>query len=188
MNNTPLEQSLDQPLEQPLDQPLDQPLEQPLDTSDKLGFPDGLYQYVLKMCFFHPICIGAAFYYGNNLAGILATALSLSSINYWKYPLISSPRRVIDMITAFTVVGYHIYLSLFTKNLLLCAGPLICGALMYPLSLWLCKNNHIKSAVFCHCNLHILVICGAVLTYRDNYMYSSIKNQEQNYSSTIQDL
>ncbi len=172
----------------PLDEPLDEPLEQRLDTSDKLGFPDGLYQYVLKMCFFHPICIGAAFYYGNPLAGTLAIALSLSSINYWKYPLISSPRRVIDMITAFSVVGYHIYLSLFTQNKLLCAGPLICGALMYPLSLWLIKNNHIKFAVFCHCNLHILVICGAVLTYRDYYMYPSLKNQEQISSFTIKDL
>jgi predicted membrane channel-forming protein YqfA (hemolysin III family) len=61
-------------------------------------------------------------------------------------------------------------LSLFTNNKLLCAGTMICGSLMYPISLWFHKNNYIKYAAYSHCVLHGLVIAGATLTYRDHYL------------------
>ena len=139
----------------------------PSNLKDELSYPEGLYQYILKMCVFHPINIVSGFYYGNKIGGTMGIMLMASSINFWRYPLRKSMRRSIDMVIAFTTVPYHIYLSLFTKNKLLCAGPMICGSLMYPISVWLEKKKYLKSAVFCHCALHGLVIAGATLTYRD---------------------
>lgn len=137
---------------------------------NNLSYPDGLYQYILKMCAFHPINIVAGFYYGNKIGGTMGIMLMASSINFWRYPLKKSVRRYSDMIIAFITVPYHIYLSLFTKNKLLCAGPMICGSLMYPISVWLERKQYIKSAVFCHCALHGLVVTGATMIYRDNFL------------------
>ncbi len=147
----------------------------PLETSplsDDLAYPDGIYQYILKMCFFHPINIIAGFYYGNPIGGTMGLVLCMTSINYWRNPLMNSARRYIDMAIAFIAVPYHIYLSLFTTDKLLCAGTIILGALAYPFSIWLEQKKYIKTAAFFHCVLHGLVIAGATLTYRDYYIYS----------------
>ncbi len=147
----------------------------PLDDSppsDELAYPDGIYQYILNMCFFHPINIIAAFYYGNPICGTMGIVLSITSVNYWRNPLMNSTRRYIDMVVAFIAVPYHIYLSLFTTNKLLCAVPIISGALAYPFSIWLEQKKYIKTAAFFHCVLHGLVIFGATMTYRDYYIYS----------------
>ncbi len=147
----------------------------PLDDSppsDELAYPDGIYQYILNMCFFHPINIIAAFYYGNPICGTMGIVLSITSVNYWRNPLMNSTRRYIDMVVAFIAVPYHIYLSLFTTNKLLCAVPIISGALAYPFSIWLEQKKYIKTAAFFHCVLHGLVIFGATMTYRDYYLYS----------------
>ena len=82
------------------------------EKDDELGYPDGIYQKLFKICYIHPIGIFAGIYYGSPLATILSIMLSLTSINYWRYPLITSIRRTIDMIVAFTAISYHIYLSL----------------------------------------------------------------------------
>ena len=89
-----------------------------------LGYPDGIYQYIFKMCFLHPINIYAGFYYGNFIGGAMGLALFGSSLNYWRHPLIDSYRRTVDMVVVFIVVPYHIYLS---TNRLLCTGPLVFG-------------------------------------------------------------
>ena len=141
-------------------------------SDSDLSYPNGLYQYILKMCACHPINIIAGFYYGNKIGGTMGIMLMASSINYWRHPLKKSMRRYSDMVIAFITVPYHIYLSLFTQNKLLCAGPMICGSLMYPLSIWLDKNKYIKSAVFCHCVLHGLVVTGTAMTYKDYFLNS----------------
>jgi len=142
------------------------------DLSHKeLAYPDGIYQYILKMCCFHPINIFAGFYYGNPLGGTMGVLLLMTSVNYWRKPLMNSARRYIDMAVAFTTVPYHMYLSLFTTNKLLCAVPIVTGALSYPFSIWLQKKNYIKTAAFFHCVLHGLTIAGVTLTYRDYYLY-----------------
>ena len=142
------------------------------DLSHKeLAYPDGIYQYILKMCCFHPINIFAGFYYGNPLGGTMGVLLLMTSVNYWRKPLMNSVRRYIDMAVAFTTVPYHMYLSLFTTNKLLCAVPIVTGALSYPFSIWLQKKNYIKTAAFFHCVLHGLTIAGVTLTYRDYYLY-----------------
>ena len=38
---------------------------------NNLSYPDGLYQYILKMCAFHPVNIVAGFYYGNKIGGTM---------------------------------------------------------------------------------------------------------------------
>lgn len=141
-------------------------------SNDELAYPDGIYQYILNMCFFHPINIIAGFYYGNPIGDTMGLLLCMTSINYWRNPLMKSARKYVDMAVAFIAVPYHIYLSLFTTNKLLCAGTMISGAIAYPVSVWLEQKKYIKTAAFFHCVLHGLVIAGATLTYRDYYIYS----------------
>ena len=116
---------------------------------------------------FAPINICAGFYYRNFIGGAMGVALCATSLNYWRYPLINSKRRIIDMIVAFIAVPYHIYLSINTTNPLLCAGPLVFGSLMYPVSKVFCKYEYFGYGAACHCLLHLSVIAGATLTYRD---------------------
>ena len=85
--------------------------------SNELAYPDGIYQYIYKMCFLHSINIFGGFYYGHKIGGTMGVFLCATSINYWKYPLKSSNRRTIDMIVANICVPYHIYISFFTKDI-----------------------------------------------------------------------
>ena len=140
--------------------------------SNELAYPDGIYQYIYKMCFLHSINIFGGFYYGHKIGGTMGVFLCATSINYWKYPLKSSNRRTIDMIVANICVPYHIYISFFTKNKLLCSTPLLLGASMYPTSIIINKYKYQKTAAVCHCLLHLFVIIGATLTYRDYYLQS----------------
>ena len=48
---------------------------------DNLGYPDGIYQYIFKMCFLHPINISAGFYYGNPIGGAMGLALFGTSLS-----------------------------------------------------------------------------------------------------------
>ena len=138
--------------------------------SDELGYPDGIYQYVYRMCFLHSINISASIYYGHRTGGIMGIMLFGSSINYWRHPLINSKRRTFDIIVANICVPYHIYLSLFTKNKLLCSGTLLLGTSMFPISIIFNKNKKYKVGAICHCLLHLFVILGATFTYRDYYL------------------
>ena len=149
------------------------------DTDVDLGYPDGLYQNVFKVCFIHPFCIFAGAYYNSPIATILATMLSMTSFNYWRYPLVKSIRRIIDMIVAFTAIPYHIYLSLSTTNRLLCTGLLLLGSIMYPISLIFNKWQYHHIGCICHCLLHVFVSMGAIFTYRDYYI------RKKNASSTL---
>ena len=112
----------------------------------------------------HPINIYAGFYYGNFIGGAMGVALFGTSLNYWRYPLINTKRRTVDMIVAFIAVPYHIYLS---TNRLLCTGPLVFGSVMYPVSKVFYRYNYFGYGAACHCLLHLSVIAGATLTYRD---------------------
>jgi len=144
-------------------------ISQPIDTRDELTYPDGIYQNIFNVCFLHYINIFAGFYYENPIGGILGIMLFSSSVNYWRYPMINSSRRYIDIIIACIAVSYHIYLSFFTQNRLLCTGLLLLGISMYPFNIWLYNQQYITYSAICHCLVHIFIIMGATLTYRDYY-------------------
>ena len=148
------------------------------EKDDELGYPDGIYQKLFKVCYIHPIGIFAGLYYGSPLATILSIMLSLTSINYWRYPLITSIRRTIDMIVAFTAISYHIYLSLSTENKILCMGLLILGAMMYPISLVINTYGYHQIGYIFHCLIHVFVSMGAVFTYRDYYIRRNSEAQK----------
>jgi hypothetical protein len=152
------------------------------EKDEELGYPDGIYQKVFKICCIHPIGVLAGVYYSSSIATILATVLatmlSLSSINYWRNPLVSSIRRTIDMIVAFTAISYHIYLSLSTTNKILCLGLILLGAMMYPISLVINHCGYHQIGYIFHCLIHVFVMIGAIFTYRDYYIRK--KNAELN--------
>ena len=104
---------------------------------------------------------------GIPLAGAMGVALFGTSLNYWRYPLVKSYRRTIDIVVAFISVPYHIYLSSKTTNKLLCMGPLVFGSAMYPVSILSCKYKYFGTGAFCHCFLHLSVIAGVSFTYWD---------------------
>jgi len=120
--------------------------------------------------FVHPTHIHTGFYYGMNKCGVMGLALYATSLNYWRYPLMNSTRRTIDMIVAKSSIAYHLYLSFYTSNKLITTLPMSIGSGLYFVSLYLDKKKYVKSAALCHCLLHILVSIGASLTYRDYYL------------------
>ncbi len=139
--------------------------------SDILGYPDGVYQYIFNTAlFFQPTHIYTGFYYGMNKCGLMGIALYVTSLNYWRYPLLNSTRRTVDMIVAKSSIAYHLYLSLYTSNKLITTLPMSIGSGLYFISLYLEKKKYVKTAACCHCLLHILVSIGASLTYRDYYL------------------
>ena len=139
----------------------------------ELAFPDGLYQYVYNMCYLHSINIYAAMYYGNTIGGTMGILLCFSSFNYWRYPLLISKRRTFDIIVENIAVPYHIYISFYTKNKMLCSGTTILGSVMFPISILFYKHKYYKIATLCHCLLHLFIILGATFTYRDYYLQNN---------------
>lgn len=138
--------------------------------SSYLAYPNGIYQYIFNVALLvHPTHIYAGFYYGMNTCGLLGLALFATSLNYWRYPLVNSARRTVDMIVAKSSIAYQLYLSLYTCNKLVTTVPISVGSCLYIVSFRLYDTKYIKSAALCHCLLHILVSIGASLTYRDYY-------------------
>ena len=141
-------------------------------SDNDLGYPNGIYQYIHKMCFLHSINISAGLYYNHKVGATMSIMICFTSFNYWRYPLIKSKRRTFDICVANICVPYHIYISLFTKNKLLCSGLLLLGATMYPISIFInTKYKKPKIGAICHCLLHLFVILGASFTYRDYYLH-----------------
>ena len=139
-----------------------------------LSMPEGIYQYIFTTALLlHPTHIYAGFYYGMKRCGIMGLALYATSLNYWRYPLIKSMRRKVDMIVAHSTIAYHLYLSLYATNKLQTMVPLFVGSSMYGCSLFFSKKMWHKTSAFCHWLLHVLVSVGATLTYRDYYLHGA---------------
>jgi len=135
-----------------------------------LGYPDGIYQYIFRTALFvQPTHIFTGFYYGMNHCGLMGIALYITSLNYWRYPLLNSYRRTVDMMVAKSSIAYHLYLSIYTSNKFITTLPICVGSGLYFVSLYLEKKKYIKTAAMCHCLLHTLVSIGASFTYRDKW-------------------
>ena len=136
----------------------------------ELGYPSGLYQYIFYTALFlHPTHIYAGFYYEMNEGGLMGVALYATSLNYWRFPVMKSYRRTIDMIVAQTTIAHHLYLSFYTANRLYTTLPFLLGIGFYLLSFYLYKKKHVKCAAVCHCLLHTLVSMGASMLYKEHY-------------------
>ncbi len=142
--------------------------------SDNLCYPDGVYQWIFRTTIvLHPTNIFTAFYYRMNICGIMGVALYMTSLNYWRYPLLNSIRRKIDMTVAKISVGYHLYVSWYTTNRYLTFLPISLGTSLYFVSFFLEKKKYIKTAALIHCFFHFLVSVGASLTYRDYFLQNA---------------
>ncbi len=131
-----------------------------------LGFPEGLYEYVYYTSFFQLTHIYTGVKYKKYHCAFMGIMLLGTSLNYWRYPLLKSTRRTIDMIVAQSTIAYHGYLALFCTNTpLLCSTFIGTGSLMYPISLFASSRGYINTGVLCHCLVHILVSMGASITY-----------------------
>jgi hypothetical protein len=140
-----------------------------------LSCPEGIYQYIFyTSLFIHPTHIYTGFYYGMNKCGFMGVGLYFTSLNYWRYPVINSYRRTIDLIVAKSSIAYHLYLSLFTKNKLITTLPISIGSGLYFIGCYLGNKKYVKTSAFFHCLLHLFVSIGASLTYRDYYLQNNI--------------
>ena len=133
-----------------------------------LAYPDGIYQYVFRTALFvGPTHIFTGLYYNMRKCALMGFALYATSLNYWKYPLLNSYARTIDMVVAKCSIAYHLYLSFYTSNMLLTTLPICVGSGLYFVSMYLEKNMWTKTATLCHCMLHVLVSIGATYIYSD---------------------
>jgi len=135
----------------------------------ELAFPDGIYQYVYSNLFLHTIHIIIGFYCNMYLCSTGAIIIFITSINYWKKPVIKSFARKIDMTCVFIIVPYHYYLSFYTTNKIVSSGMMTIGILNYPLSIYFHNIQYIKTSALCHCLLHIFVSIGCSFMYHNYY-------------------
>ena len=136
----------------------------------ELAFPDGIYQYVYSNLFLHTIHISIGFYCNMYLCSTGAIIILMTSINYWKKPVITSFARKIDMICVFIIVSYHYYLSFYTTNKIVSSGMMTIGILNYPLSIYFHNIQYIKTSALCHCLLHTFVSIGCSFMYYNYYI------------------
>ena len=108
----------------------------------ELGYPSGIYQCIFYTALFlHPTHIYAGFYYEMTSCGLMGVALYATSLNYWRFPVIKSYRRTIDMVVTKTSIAYHIYLSVYTTNRMYTTMPFLLGIGFYLLSFYLYKKK-----------------------------------------------
>ena len=136
----------------------------------ELAFPDGIYQYIYSIVFLHPINIIIGFYCNMYLCSTGAIIIFITSINYWKAPLIKSFARKLDMTCVFIIMPCHYYLSFYATNKIVSSGMMTIGILNYPLSLYLHSIHYVKTAAMCHCLLHIFVSIGCCFMYYNYYI------------------
>lgn len=130
--------------------------------------PDA-YRMVLKTCFLQPIPISISIYYEMYLCTLMGVVILFTSLNYWRYPLKSSYRRTIDIISVNSIVPYQLYLSFYT-NCMLSALIIVIGILMYPVSNYFQSNyKYVKLSAFFHCLMHILIGIGVSIMYKSYY-------------------
>ena len=137
---------------------------------EELAYPSGIYQCSFyPALFLHPTHIYIGFSCGMTSCTLMGVALYATSLNYWRFPLMSSRRRTIDTVVAKSSIAYHLYLSLHTTNRVLTTLPILTGSGLYVASFYLYEKKYVKSAAVCHCLLHALVSIGASMTYKDYY-------------------
>ena len=133
-------------------------------------FPDGIYQYLYSILVFHIIHIILGFYYNMYLCSTGAIIIFMTSINYWKKPVIKSFARKVDIVCVCIIVPYHYYLSFYTTNKIVSSGIMTIGILNYLLGVYFYNIQYIKTSAMCHCLLHIFVSIGCSFMYHDYYI------------------
>ena len=129
-----------------------------------LSYPEGIYNWLFFVCFIHPIHIIFAIYYKFYLCCFIDIILFITSLNHWKYPLLNSHKRYIDIYIAMLVISYHYYLSI-VNYIVISIILMSIGIVLYPINTYLYNYNYIKLSALCHCFLHILISLGACFIY-----------------------
>ena len=138
-----------------------------------LSYPEGIYNWIFLICFIHPIHIVFAIYYKFYLCCFIDILLFITSLNHWKYPLLKSKNRYIDIYTAILAISYHYYLSII-YYISISTILMSIGILLYPFNTYLYNYNYIKLSALCHCLLHILISLGACFIYIYLYNFNII--------------
>ena len=105
------------------------------------------------------LCALIASYNNLNHIFLIDLLLFITSINYWRYPL-KDYRRILDMLTVFIVILFHI-------NIININYFLIIPILLLYISCKIINNYNITSLM--HCLMHILVVILFITNY--DYYY-----------------
>ena len=120
----------------------------------EFAYPSGIYQCIFYTALFlHPTHIYVGFSCGMTSCALMGVALLATSLNYWRYPVICSRRRTIDMVVAKSSIAYHLYLSLYTTNRVLTTLPILTGSGLYVASFYLYEKKYVN----------MLGICGSAM-------------------------
>ena len=106
------------------------------------------------------LCALIASYNNLNHIFLIDLLLFITSINYWRYPL-KDYRRILDMLTVFIVILFHI-------NIININYILIVPIMLLYISCKIINNYNITSLM--HCLMHILVVILFITNY-DYYYY-----------------
>ena len=105
------------------------------------------------------LCALIASYNNLNHIFLIDLLLFITSINYWRYPL-KDYRRILDMLTVFIVILFHI-------NIINIHYILIVPIMLLYISCKIINNYNITSLM--HCLMHILVVILFITNY--DYYY-----------------
>ena len=124
------------------------------------------YKYIYYLSYFHFIHILYGYYKEQYLCAFFDTIVMITSLNYWRLPLLNSKRRIIDILCSVLNVIYHIYLATYINDLL------IYFFIFFPIIVWFLEFSIKDDCIFncylitfMHCILHIFFSIAVMLIY-----------------------
>lgn len=110
-------------------------------------------------------------YTGHNELSIVPLSVYISSMIYWHNPIKYSWRRYLDMTVVLSGLGYQVYSSRNSKNLMYYYPVLFLGMTCFPLSTYVRKKypdvhiGPIWGTTLLHCMVHIIGNIANIILY-----------------------
>ena len=125
----------------------------------------GYYKYIYYLSFCHPIHIIFTYIHERYLCCFLNILLMMSSINYWKYPILKSINQYIDFFVVFLNIIHYLYIYYLSQNILLTfILPLI--AIIYLIEEYYLTYKDYTKITILHSLIHIFTsITSCIICY-----------------------
>ncbi len=125
-----------------------------------LVYPQKFVKYMLVyiVCA-HPVPILVAYSNGFLYTSLVNALLMCTSLNYWRRPLLTSPRRYVDIAMCAVAGGLHIAM------IPACIPVYVSGGSFYFLSNWFGARGMHMISLCMHCLVHFTIGFGVTLAY-----------------------
>jgi hypothetical protein len=130
-----------------------------------LSIDKGYYKYIYYLSFCHPIHIIITYIRKRYLCCYLNILLMLSSINYWRNPILKSIHHYIDFFVVFLNIIHYLYIYILSPSILLTIILLSIAIIYIIEEYYLTYNNYILITIL-HSLIHILTsITSCLICY-----------------------